>query len=162
MAHQYDRSEMHCFENEKHANINFSYQLQVSSFVNYTPLTEHFIDMFGGFYTKPIYFPKYIFSYATARVVYLSNYINALTMILNHRFDAKHFELLISKFIELFTLAGKYVTNNKETNLVTKKSIIDALKNKPYECDEVCRKFNYVDNDNKLFEAEYSFTSINY
>lgn len=153
---------MHCFEKKEHANIHFSYQLQVSSYVDYTPLTEHFIDMFGGFYTKPIYFPKYIFSYTTARIVYLSNYINALTMLLNHRFDAKKFKLLISKFIELFTLAGKYITNNLETNLVTKKSIIDALKMKPYECDEVCRNFNYLDNDNKLFEAEYSFTSISY
>jgi hypothetical protein len=156
--------QMHSSENREKANIKFPYEIEVSNYIDYIPLTNYIIDSFNGSFlsSKPIYFPKYVFSDSTAKIVYLSNYINALTFMVQNNFDENKYRLLMATFIELFTLVKMYIQNEDEKNLVTKKNIIRALKPKQKEYRIAQDLFRNVEKDNLLLNNKYLITSTNY
>jgi hypothetical protein len=143
-------------ENEYCASISFSYQIKVSSFLYHSKLTRHFEDMFISKIfadnSAPIYFPEFIFSKTTAKIVYLSNEINALTNRINKNFETRTFKSIIAKYIELYVLAETYM-KNEASYPIKDDSMVIELQNKSYDCKSLCSKFNYVDKDNILFKS---------
>lgn len=150
---------MHSINKREHAGVFFSYLENISCFVDYSPLTDYFKDdTLDGVKKQPIYFPKYKFSYTTAKIVYLSNEINALTEILNEEYDDNILETVISKYVDLFTMAEFYVVNEASTP-IREDTLVDVLRLKPLQCNELCYKYSYIEKDNSLFDAKYGFSS---
>ena len=147
---------MHSVEIMEHANIHFPYQMEVASFVNYKPLIKHFRN--GKHNVSSIYFPKFKFSYTTSKIVYLSNEINALTELLNIRYDFDLIQEIISKYKALFIMARFYI-NSEATVPIRSDEMVNALRSKATECDNICYEYDYIETDNSLFDAKYGFCS---
>lgn len=146
-------------------NIGFTYQQKISQFMDNDTLTGHFEDMMTNAIlnesSPPVYFPDFMFSETTAKIVYLSNEINAMSKKLKLNFETGLLKTIIAKYIELYTLAEFYM-NNEASYPIKNDSLIRELHNKSYDCTQLCSDCNYVDKDNLLFNVMYKFCSNSY
>lgn len=153
------------FENIEVTNIKFPYEIEISEFLNYEPLVDYFEDTLCSKLfaenSSPIYFPEFKFSSITAKMVFISNEINALTNVIYRKFDNEKLEKIISKYIELYTLGESYMRNESSYPIREDKMII-ALQEKSYDCSFLCSKFDYLEKDDVLFNAMYKFCSKSY
>jgi hypothetical protein len=152
-------------ENEYCTSIPFSYQMKISSFLEHNKLTKHFEYMFTSKIfaenSAPVYFPEFMFSETTAKIVYLSNEINALTNRLCQIFETSTLKSIINKYIELYVLAEIYMKNEASLPVKNDHLVIELLK-RSYDCTQLCSDCKYVDKDNLLFDAMYKFCSKSY
>lgn len=146
-------------------DIKFPYLINISSLLDYHPLVDYFEDILRSKYfaqnCRNIYFPEFIFSPTTAKIIYISNEINALTNSVYRKFDKDILELIISKYIDLFTQAEIYM-NNEASHPVKMDSMVIELHKKSYDCSFLCSRFDYIEKDNTLFNVMYKFCSKSY